>query len=390
MRISFDDDGAVGTWNHRTLPGGLDIRKDVAIGSLTTMGCGGDASWFVEITRREDLQQALTWASEQKLPVHVLGRGSNTLVSDEGFDGLVLQLPSYRDPEPLPDGTVALDAGLDWERAVDWSVENNLGGLECLAGIPGRCGAAPMQNIGAYGVELSDVLVDVRVYDLHTQSVVMLPREACGFGYRTSRFRTTDLGRYIVLGLRVRLTPGKSAPVRYDELRRALGLTQDGLSIEPARVRDAVLALRRSKSMVLDEEDPNTRSVGSFFINPVVDSATADRVAAVVGGPMPRFEQPDGTVKLAAGWLIEQAGFRRGHVDGAAGLSTRHALAIINRNQAQTADIVRFAWRIHQTVRDIFGVRLLAEPILLGQLPQDLERARSLFASHAAPPGTPE
>jgi UDP-N-acetylmuramate dehydrogenase len=378
----FTEDRETGTEFFRTLPGGLMLQGKVAVGSLTTMGTGGDALWFGEIRARRDLQDALVWAKDQNLPVCVLGTGSNTLISDEGFPGLVLQFPSLRDPEVLPDGTIAMEAGLEWDRAVEWTIENQLGGLECLSGIPGRVGAAPIQNIGAYGVELADCLVDVRVWDTVSHSVHMIPRAECGFGYRTSRFRSADAGRYIVLGLRLRLSPGQSAPIRYDELRRALGVTQDA-RVEPARVRDAVLALRRSKSMVLDENDANTRSVGSFFINPTVDATTADRIAAAAGMPMPRFDQADGSAKLAAAWLIEQAGYRRGYSDGAAGLSSRHALAIINRQNAQTADIVRLAWRIHQAVRDTFGIRLHAEPVLLGNLPADLERARAMFTGSA-------
>lgn len=378
----FTEDRETGTGFFRTLPGGLTLQGRVALGSLTTMGTGGDAKWFGEIRSRQDLQDALTWAKDQKLPVCILGTGSNTLISDEGFPGLVLQFPSLRDPEVLPDGTIALEAGLEWDRAVEWTIENQLGGLECLSGIPGRVGAAPIQNIGAYGVEIADYLVDVRVWDTQTQSVHMIPKADCEFGYRTSRFRGADAGRFIVLGLRLRLSPGQSAPIRYEELRRALGVTQDA-RVEPSRVRDAVIALRRSKSMVLDENDPNTRSVGSFFVNPTVDAAAADRIAGSAGVPMPRFDQPDGSAKLAAAWLIEQAGFRRGYSDGTAGLSTKHALAIINRNNAQTADIVRLAWRIHQAVRDTFGIRLQAEAVMLGSLPADLERARVMFSGSA-------
>ena len=378
----FTEDRESGTGVFRTLPGGLMVQGRVALGSLTTMGTGGDAQWFAEIRARRDLQDALVWAREHSLPVCVLGTGSNTLVSDEGFPGLVLQFPSLRDPEILPDGTVAMEAGLEWDRAVEWTIENQLGGLECLSGIPGRVGAAPIQNIGAYGVELADSLVDVRVWDTQTHAVHMIPKAECAFGYRNSRFRGVDAGRYIVLGLRLRLTPGQSAPIRYEELRRALGVTQEA-RLEPAKVREAVMALRRSKSMVLDENDPNTRSVGSFFVNPTVDAATADRLAASAGSPIPRYEQADGSAKLAAAWLIEQAGFRRGYTDGAAGLSSKHALAIINRQQAQTSDIVRLAWRIHQAVRDTFGIRLQAEALMLGSLPADLERARVMFTGSA-------
>jgi UDP-N-acetylmuramate dehydrogenase len=346
----------------------MQIRENVPLAPRCTLAVGGPARFFVEARTEAAVLQALEWAAEQDLPCRVLGGGSNLVVADHGVEGLVIQtalrgVAVHASPEAV-DLTAA--AGEPWDELVLFTVERGWAGLECLSGIPGLVGATPIQNVGAYGQDVSETVTAVRALDRRHQRVVTLAAADCGFGYRDSRFKSREPGRYVVLAVGYRLRPGGAPAVRYAELQRQLvarGLRSPTL----ADVRDLVLGIRRAKSMVLDETDENRRSCGSFFMNPVVRPEDAARVEALVADPsMPRWPEPDGRVKLSAAWLIERAGFRRGDANGPVGISSRHALAIVAHDGARATDIVGFARLIRATVEERCGVRLVPEPVFWG------------------------
>lgn len=346
----------------------MDIREHVALASRCTLGVGGAARFFVEARDEATVLGAFDWAQRRRLDFRVLGGGSNLLVADGGVDGLVAHVlirgMKVREIEGAVELTVA--AGEPWDDLVQLTVERGWAGLECLSGIPGLVGATPIQNVGAYGQDVSETVVAVRVLDGASASVVELANEACGFSYRDSRFKSAEPGRYVVLAVTYRLRPGGAPSVRYAELERHL---QDRHITAPtlAQARESVLAIRRGKSMVIEAGDPNRRSCGSFFTNPIVSLDDAARVEWLTPGhPMPRWPQPEGRVKLAAAWLIERAGFSRGFTDGPVGLSTRHALAIVAHDGARAGDVLRFAQRVQAVVEERFGVRLTPEPVYWG------------------------
>jgi UDP-N-acetylmuramate dehydrogenase len=347
--------------------------EHVSLAPHCTLRVGGAARFFVEAEHEASVLEAVDWAAARGLPVHVLGGGSNVVVADEGVDGLVLKIALRGVTACEQDGGVRLTAaaGEPWDDLVRHTVARDWAGLECLSGIPGRVGATPIQNVGAYGQEVSDTLVEVRALDREERRVVVLPRAACGFGYRDSVFKSGAPGRYVVLAVTYRLTPAGPANVRYADIARDLearGLARPSL----ADVRETVLKVRRSKSMVLDPGDPNARSCGSFFLNPVVDvPALAAIDARAAGLAMPRWPQPDGRIKLSAAWLIEHAGFTRGQSDGPVGLSTRHTLAIVCHDGARARDVAAFARRVRTGVEQRFGVRLHPEPVFWGGLSLD-------------------
>lgn len=338
-----------------------------------TLRLGGPARYLIEAADEAAVAQAVEWAAARRLPVRVLGGGSNLVIADEGVEGLVLKIAlrgvSSREASGAVEVTAA--AGEPWDALVRHTVERGWAGLECLSGIPGLVGATPIQNVGAYGQEVSDTLTAVRALDRESGRVVTLGPAECGFGYRDSLFKSAAPGRYVVLAVTYRLTPGGAPNVRYADIARDLesrGLARPSL----AEVRETVLAIRRSKSMVLEPGDPNVRSCGSFFLNPIVDApALAAIDARATGLAMPRWPQPDGRVKLSAAWLIERAGFSRGQADGPVGLSTRHTLAIVCHDGARARDVVAFARRVRGGVEQRFGVRLHPEPIFWGSLGLD-------------------
>jgi UDP-N-acetylmuramate dehydrogenase len=291
------------------------------------MGVGGSARWYAEARDDAAVLAALDWSERRGVPLRILGGGSNLVVADAGVDGLVLHVAIRGVTVQEAGSSVELTAaaGEPWDDVVGLAVERGWAGLECLSGIPGLVGATPIQNVGAYGQEVSDTIAAVRVLDRAERTIEALAPAACGFGYRDSAFKSRTPDRYVVLAVTYRLRPGGSPSVRYAELERHLAGRGIGTPTL-ADVRASVLAVRRAKSMVLDDGDPNRRSCGSFFVNPVVPAAEAERIAAVAGDPgMPRWPEPGGTrMKLDAAWLVERAGFARGLTDGAAGISTRH------------------------------------------------------------------
>ncbi len=343
------------------------IQRDVPLAPRTTLGVGGAAAWFAPCADRAQVREALRTADGRGLPLALLGGGSNTLVCDGGFAGLVLapQLLGV-EVERVGDAVhLHVQAGEPWDGLVARAVAEGWAGIECLAGIPGTVGSAPIQNIGAYGQALADVCVAVTAWDRARGAEVTLPAAECGFGYRESRFKAAP-GALVVLSVTLALRPGGAPTVRYPQLAAHLPAGAD-----LASTRDTVLALRRSKSMVYDPADPNHRSAGSFFMNPVVPTAQADAAwarlaAAGVAGPMPRWPAGPGLTKLSAAWLIERAGFQRGVGEGRVGLSSRHTLALINRGGARAEALLRFAARVRAGVWRATGVRLHPEPVVLG------------------------
>ncbi len=334
----------------------------VALGPLTTLGIGGPAKRFERFTTVPELAALL--GTDDK--VLVLGGGSNLVVSDAGWDGLVIQ-PANRAVTRIglfeDHAIVSAFAGASWDDFVAQMVSEGLAGLEALSGIPGLVGATPMQNVGAYGQEVADTIQFVRAYDRERGELVKISAADCGFAYRSSIFKGRD--RWVICEVRFELPRRtESMPIKYAELARALGVTEGGTA-PLATVRETIVALRRAKGMVVDPADPESKSAGSFFTNPIVDAATAAAVESRAGAKPPQWPQPDGMFKLAAAWLIERAGFVKGTTRGSVGISYKHALALVNRGGATATELLTFADEIIGGVRDRFGVTLVPEPVVV-------------------------
>lgn len=347
------------------------LQEHVPLAPRTTLGVGGPARFFAEGLDAGRIAKVIRHGRERGLPTFVLGGGSNLVVSDEGFEGLVATVDEFGIDitEDHRSHRVRVGAGVVWDELVAFTVDERLAGLECLSGIPGRVGAAPIQNIGAYGAEAADSIIAVAAIDLSTGERRTFDRDACGFGYRTSIFKGAARDRYLITSVDFRLARNAPAKLNYEELRKAFG-GRDSVS-DLMEVRDTVLRIRAGKSMVYDTEDPNHRSAGSFFVNPIVSSELADGVEAAARaggfeGSMPRFAAGAGQVKLSAAWLIERSGFERGFAFGQARLSPKHALAIVNTGSARASDIVALAGFVRRGVQRAFGVTLEPEPIFLG------------------------
>lgn len=350
-------------------------RSDVLLSPLTTLHLGGPAKRLVTVYDEAELVDAVRRADADGDPLLVLGGGSNVVLPDEGFDGTVVRvalhgLAARRDAG----GRVLLDtaAGEDWESFVALCVADRLVGVEALSGIPGLVGGAPVQNIGAYGQEVAQTVTAVRAYDRRSGEVAVLDRAACRFAYRHSTFKA-EPGRWVVLAVQWGLAEGElSAPVGYAELARRLGV-EVGERAPLAEVREAVLALRRGKGMVLDAADADTRSAGSFFTNPLLDAEAAQAFRARVrqrlgdGVEAPEWPDRDGRVKVSAAWLIERSGFGKGYGAGPVGLSSKHTLALVNRGGGTAADLRSVAREVRDGVRAAFGVELTAEPVVVGE-----------------------
>ncbi|WP_426242480.1 UDP-N-acetylmuramate dehydrogenase [Nocardioides sp. LHG3406-4] len=335
----------------------------------TTLRLGGAARHWVEATSEAELVAAVSAADAAGEPVLVLAGGSNLVVADEGFPGTVVKVATrglVADAEPgdapsCSGVTLTVAAGESWDTVVAHAVESGWVGIEALSGIPGSVGATPIQNVGAYGQEVSQTIARVRVWDRRLNGVRSFASADCGFSYRHSRFKA-DPGRHVVLDVTFQLPQGTlGAPVRFAELATRLGIGQ-GERAPIDAVREAVLALRRGKGMVLDAADHDTWSAGSFFTNPFL----TPEQAAALPADAPRWPQPDGTLKTSAAWLIERAGFARGHGTGRVSLSTKHTLALTNRGGATASELVALAREVRDVVQARFGVRLVNEPVLVG------------------------
>ncbi|HSE28270.1 MAG TPA: UDP-N-acetylmuramate dehydrogenase [Gemmatimonadales bacterium] len=356
------------------IPAPLGLRERVPLAPLTTLGLGGPARWFLRCASPADLRTALAWGRQERLPVIILGGGSNVIVPDAGLDALVLQvaIPGVTFAEARQETIVDAGAGVAWDELVAEAVRRGAAGVECLSGIPGTVGGTPIQNVGAYGQEVAETIVEVRALDREALEPCTFTRDECRFAYRGSRFKGEDAGRFVVTGVRFRLQPGGAPTLRYPELAAAVATRGGVTGVAPVvglgRVRETVLALRRSKGMVLDPTDPDTRSAGSFFMNPVL---TPEEFAALGrrwtegggSGAIPTFPAPGG-LKVPAAWLIERAGFAKGFALDGARISHRHTLALVNAG-GSTADLLALATSIREGVRARFGVTLEREPVLL-------------------------
>ncbi|HTO93204.1 MAG TPA: UDP-N-acetylmuramate dehydrogenase, partial [Bacteroidota bacterium] len=331
----------------------------------TTIGLGGRARWFARCATTDDVRSSLEFARRSKLPVQILGGGSNIIFDDGGFEGVVIHvaLTGYRAEETSGGALLSVAAGEAWDAVVLRAVAKGWSGIECLSGIPGSAGGTPVQNVGAYGQEVAETITSVRAIDRETLRDAEFTRQECGFAYRESRFKGADVSRFIITEVRFRLARTRTVDIRYPELARVLD--ERSGTRTPADVREAVIALRKTKAMVIDASDPNTRSVGSFFMNPVVPQEFYE--SRLKGLTIPTYPAPGG-VKLSAAWLVEHAGFPKGTRRGGAAISERHSLAIVNRG-GTTAEVLALAAEIERRVNELFGIRLRREPVIVPSVP---------------------
>lgn len=340
-------------------------QRGVDLAPYTTLRVGGQAEYFVEVDEPHELVDVLRIARTASLPITVLGGGSNVVISDRGLRGLVLRY-TRKEIIPLDKSRVRAHAGTHWDTLVEWSTRRGLSGIEGLSGIPGCVGAAPIQNIGAYGAEVSNTIQSVSVIERSSGRSLEIAANDCSFGYRNSIFKGPAAGRFIVVAVTFKMDPGGVGEIRYRDLQQHFG--SDTAPVQ--KIREAVLQIRATKSMLLDEADPNHRSAGSFFVNPVVSPSVADQVDRQAGEKVPRFPTGSHQLKLPAAWLIERSGFHKGYTNGPVGLSTAHALALINRGGARSEDVAALAQLIQNRVRDKFRIELKPEPQWLGFEPE--------------------
>jgi len=353
----------------------IHTQKSIPLAGHTTIGLGGPAAEFTSCTTVDQVREALVYAREQHLRVQILGGGSNVVFADRGFDGLVLKidLRGVKFNEVGDQVSVVAGAGENWDDLVKRYIDGDLAGIECLSGIPGLVGATPIQNVGAYGQEVCDTIVSVTALERKSLELIQIPGSECRFGYRQSRFKSDDKNRFIITEVCFRLTKFGKPQIRYSELqqyvesRMHLNTLANGKPALDA-VRSAVLALRRRKSMVIDPADPNSRSVGSFFVNPILSKetfATLEEQWKQSGHekPVPVFPVKNG-MKVPAAWLVENAGFARGYRRNGAGISANHSLALINC-AGTTKDLLELAGEIENTVHQKFGIRLQREAVVV-------------------------
>ena len=351
----------------------LQIQENVSLAPFTTLGVGGPARFFAHVRSEHELVEAVAFAERNRLPIFALGGGSNLLVHDAGFNGLILHLDLTGPTIVTPAGPTAehtVSAGTPWDDFVTAACEQNRSGVECLAGIPGLTGGTPVQNVGAYGQEVAQTIRRVRAFDLQTHTFTQLAAADCRFTYRSSVFNTSARGRYLITAVTFALSPDLRLELTYTDLQRHFG---SGVAPTPLEIARAVREIRRAKGMLLVPGDPDTRSAGSFFKNPIVPRERLTPIAAqlqldpsaIPHWPAPH-EQGTDRIKLPAAWLIERAGFSKGFTLGRAGISSRHSLALINHGGATAAEILALRDLIRSEVLARFAIRLEQEPIELG------------------------
>jgi len=359
----------------------MTIQERVPLAPLTTLQVGGEARYFAEIKREDELREAVSFAKSRDLPLFILGGGSNIVIADSGWSGLVLRIgiggistPELNTDKPNDAKSAAVlfsvGAGVNWDDFVAQAVAQNCAGVECLSGIPGSVGGTPVQNVGAYGQEVSDTIESVRAFDLQRNIIAILPKPACGFRYRTSIFNTNASGRYIILRVNYRLKRGGAPSLKYADLQNhfAAQLAEKKMP-SLSETSDAVRAIRRSKGMLIVPGDQDCRSAGSFFKNPILTGeqfkALSDRAAAQ-SLTIPSYPALDAQHKISAAWLVEHSGFSKGYVAGAVGISHKHALALINRGDAKASDIIALKEEILKKVQAQWGISLEPEPVFVG------------------------
>ncbi len=352
----------------------MTVLENIPLAQYTTLGIGGPARWFVRVTQESELQEAVAFARLHSAPLFVLGGGSNLLISDDGFPGLVIQAdfggPVHNDLRTQT-SPVRFDvpAGLGWDEFVEMTCRAGCTGIECLAGIPGLVGGTPVQNVGAYGQEVSQTINSVRVFDLKTLKFQTLSSEQCGFAYRTSIFNTTHRGRYVVTRVSFEFALDETPTLTYADLLKHF---KGQPTPTPLQISDAVRAIRRSKGMLLVKGDSDSNSAGSFFKNPIVDQEAVSRIAtalSIAPTEVPNWPAANGSIKLPAAWLMERAGFHKGFQMGRAGISTKHTLALVNLGGATAAEVVALRDAVILGVENLFQIRLEQEPVMLGFVP---------------------
>lgn len=350
------------------------MKENIQLAPYTTLGIGGPARFFVRVESEDELLAAFSFAETRQVPIFILGGGSNLLVADEGFPGLVIYvaLKGVLWSNEGSDVIVTANAGEDWDNLVRQCVERDLAGVECLSGIPGSVGGTPVQNVGAYGQEVSETIVSVRAFDRHTGRFVELSAAECQFSYRASIFNTTARDRYVVTAVTYSLRPHGEPAIRYPDLKNFFSNVSTTPSLR--LTREAVRSIRARKAMLITPGDPDCRSAGSFFKNPVVSAemfACVEEIARannLIGADerARSFPANDGAVKIPAAWLIERAGFQKGFQKGRAGISSRHTLALVNRGGATAREVMELAREIQQRVLERFGIALTPEPVFVG------------------------
>ena len=359
----------------------MEILQNIPLAPLTTLGIGGPARYFVNVQTANDAREAVLWAREYGQPLFILGGGSNLVVSDEGWPGLVARIAIAGIERRRENVEILYDAGAGagWDEFVQQVVAEECAGVECLSGIPGTVGGTPVQNVGAYGQEVSETIRSVQALDLETLEFVSLENRDCGFCYRGSRFNTVDRGRYMILRVTFALRPGGAPCLRYADLKAHFG--EHAVPPSLAQVRHAVLEIRRRKAMVVEDAEPDSRSAGSFFKNPLITRAQYQQIAeryqakepfATTAQPdppglrVPSFEAGDGLVKIPAAWLVEHSGVCRGFQLGPVAVSRKHALALVNLGGATAADLLKLKNLVQAKVREAFDIELEAEPVFVG------------------------
>ena len=348
------------------------VLENIPLAPLTTIKIGGPAKYFVDARTTSEVQEAIAFARSRDLPLFVLGGGSNLVVADAGWPGLVLKISIQGiDQQSGHDenGKILFDAGSgeSWDKFVSHTVIARCAGVECLSGIPGSVGGTPVQNVGAYGQEVAETIASVQVFDVRDNQVRELCPEACEFSYRASIFNTTERGRFVVLRVTYALTPGGSPRITYADLKRHF----EGRETPPdlAETREAVRHIRALKGMLITSGDPDSKSAGSFFKNPVLSAEQHEDLkqrAAARGLTVPSYPALETRKKVSAAWLVERSGFAKGFGFGRVGISTRHALAIVNRGGAAAADVLALKQEIQHRVEEIWGVHLEPEPVMVG------------------------
>ena len=355
----------------------IQIQEQVSLAPFTTLGIGGPARFFCEARTEAEIAEAAQLAHDRNLPLFVLGGGSNLLVSDAGFDGLVMRVAVKSTKRGRREGNCVLleaGAGETWNDFVLHAVDHNYAGIECLAGIPGDIGGTPVQNVGAYGQEVAETIAKVRAYDLETKKFVDLDHEACHFGYRRSLFNADARGRYIVSSVLYKLHPNGEPALRYADVKRHFAQQiERGDKPTLRQVYDAVSSIREQKGMLVGQGGPDGKSAGSFFKNPVIASSLVPQIAQSAGCPtqeVPQYAAGEGKVKLAAAWLVEKSGFRKGFSMGRVAISSRHTLALVNRGNASAIELIALRDAVTNAVQAKFGIQLEQEPVMLGFPPQ--------------------
>lgn len=345
------------------------IQEQVPLAPRTTIKVGGPARFFVEALTAHDAHAAVEFARSKSLPLFVLGGGSNLVISDKGWPGLVLKVAIGGIEQRSQDRRALFEvgAGEEWDKFVAFAVGKNCAGVECLSGIPGSVGGTPVQNVGAYGQEVAETIESVQALEVETLELREIPKKDCGFSYRGSIFNTSQRGRYIILKTTYSLTPGGAPKIEYADLKKYFAGWRETPTLADAR--EAVRQIRASKGMLITSGDLDCQSAGSFFKNPILSSEQHDellRRAALRGLQVPSYPALETQKKVSAAWLVEHSGFSKGFIAGKAGISRKHALAIVNRGQATALDILSLKEQIQSRVKEIWGVQLEPEPVMVG------------------------